>query len=135
MTLLTPGIGQIGWEINQLGPGGREQLAERSRPKCATCTKNLSVQVENGCHYGGSVNYVIFGLMMRLCHDYYEAADRGWKAYWHDKDWAIDLVAMHKTRTGLPAANLRAVYGVETEWLVSRAHRTPVIAIHGRHVG
>jgi iron complex transport system ATP-binding protein len=35
----------------------------------------------------------------------------------------------------LDAANLRAVYGVETEWLVSRAHRTPVIAIHGRHAG
>lgn len=69
-SLLTPGIGQIGWEINELGPGGREQLARRSRPECATCTQNLSVQVD-GCHYGGSVNYVIFGLMMRLCHDDY----------------------------------------------------------------
>lgn len=43
------------------------------------------------------------------------------------------VVADGAPETALNAANLRAVYGVETEWLVSRAHRTPVIAIHGRH--
>jgi iron complex transport system ATP-binding protein len=42
---------------------------------------------------------------------------------------------------GLPAAALnptllREVYGVDTEWLVAGTHRkTPLIAIHGRHVG
>jgi iron complex transport system ATP-binding protein len=43
------------------------------------------------------------------------------------------VVADGAPEEALSAANLRAVYGVETEWLVSRAHRTPVIAIHGRH--
>ena len=43
------------------------------------------------------------------------------------------VVADGAPEAALNAANLRAVYGVETEWLVSRAHRTPVIAIHGRH--
>ena len=45
------------------------------------------------------------------------------------------IVAEGAPEEALDAANLRAVYGVETEWLVSRAHRTPVIAIHGRHAG
>jgi iron complex transport system ATP-binding protein len=45
------------------------------------------------------------------------------------------VVADGAPEEALDAANLRAVYGVETEWLVSRAHRTPVIAIHGRHAG
>ena len=43
------------------------------------------------------------------------------------------VVADGAPEEALSAANLRAVYGVETEWLMSRAHRTPVIAIHGRH--
>jgi len=45
------------------------------------------------------------------------------------------IVADGTPEEALDVANLRAVYGVETEWLVSRAHRTPVIAIHGRHAG
>jgi ABC-type cobalamin/Fe3+-siderophores transport system ATPase subunit len=45
------------------------------------------------------------------------------------------IVADGAPEEALDAATLRAVYGVETEWLVSRAHRTPVIAIHGRHAG
>ncbi len=45
------------------------------------------------------------------------------------------IVADGTPEEALDAATLRAVYGVETEWLVSRAHRTPVIAIHGRHAG
>jgi iron complex transport system ATP-binding protein len=41
---------------------------------------------------------------------------------------------------GVPEAALdpsvvRDVYGVETEWLVASARRTPVIAIHGRYAG
>ncbi len=45
------------------------------------------------------------------------------------------VVADGTPEEALAPENLRAVYGVETEWLVSRAHRTPVIAIHGRHAG
>jgi hypothetical protein len=63
-------IGAVGWEINQLGPGGREQAAKNFQPACATCGGSLSVQVGSGCHYAGSVNYVIYGVMMRLCRDH-----------------------------------------------------------------
>jgi iron complex transport system ATP-binding protein len=46
----------------------------------------------------------------------------------------------HVVADGIPevalcADILRQVYGVETEWLIaSTRHRTPIIAIHGRHV-
>ncbi|MGD9600142.1 MAG: ABC transporter ATP-binding protein [Steroidobacteraceae bacterium] len=54
------------------------------------------------------------------------------------------IVLLHEGRVVADAApevalsvdNLRQVYGVETEWLIASArHRTPIIAIHGRHVG
>jgi iron complex transport system ATP-binding protein len=46
------------------------------------------------------------------------------------------VVADGPPEIALSAGNLRAVYGVEAEWLIaSSRHRTPVIAIHGRHVG
>jgi iron complex transport system ATP-binding protein len=45
------------------------------------------------------------------------------------------VVADGPPAEALDASNLRAVYGVETEWLVSHAHRTPFIAIHRRHAG
>lgn len=35
-------------------------------PPCAA-----SVQVGSGCHYAGSVNYVIWGTVFRLCSDYF----------------------------------------------------------------
>jgi iron complex transport system ATP-binding protein len=45
------------------------------------------------------------------------------------------VVADGTPEEALDPAVLRSVYGVETEWLVAGARRTPVIAIHGRHVG
>jgi hypothetical protein len=66
-------IGAVGWEINQLGPGNREQGEKNFQPECATCGGSLSVQVGDGCHYAGSVNYVIYGVMLRLCHDHLES--------------------------------------------------------------
>jgi hypothetical protein len=76
-TLAETPVGLVGWEINQLGPGKREEGAQNFQPRCvtATCGKNsLSVQVGKGCHYAGSVNYVIYGVMMRLCHSHFEAS-------------------------------------------------------------
>lgn len=45
------------------------------------------------------------------------------------------IVADGTPEEALDPAILRSVYGVETEWLVAGTRRTPVIAIHGRHVG
>ncbi len=47
------------------------------RPACAsehaTPACGSSIQVGNGCHYAGSVNYVIFGAMCKLCADHFLA--------------------------------------------------------------
>lgn len=44
------------------------------------------------------------------------------------------VVADGPPETALRSENLRTVYGVETEWLIAGSrHRTPVVAIHGRH--
>jgi ABC-type cobalamin/Fe3+-siderophores transport system ATPase subunit len=45
------------------------------------------------------------------------------------------IVADGTPEEALDPAVLRSVYGVETQWLVAGARRTPVIAIHGRHFG
>jgi thiol-disulfide isomerase/thioredoxin len=102
--------GTFAWDVHELSPGGRKELTKSFGPECSSCGD--SVQIGSGCHFDGSANYVIFGTMMRLCHDYYDAAGSDWKAGWHDKDAVIDLVAIHKSITGLPAANLRA----SAEW-------------------
>lgn len=45
------------------------------------------------------------------------------------------VVADGPPEVALSSDNLRDVYGVETEWLIaSSRHRTPIVAIHGRHV-
>jgi iron complex transport system ATP-binding protein len=45
------------------------------------------------------------------------------------------VVADGAPAEALSSDNLRNVYGVETEWLIASArHKTPIIAIHGRHV-
>jgi hypothetical protein len=45
------------------------------RPACAsqgaTPACGSSVQIQNDCHYAGSVNYVIFGVMCKLCQDHF----------------------------------------------------------------
>jgi hypothetical protein len=69
-SLVQTPIGAVGWEINQLGPGNRDEGAKNFQPDCATCGGSLSVQVGSGCHYAGSVNYVIYGVMFRLCRDH-----------------------------------------------------------------
>lgn len=98
--------GTAAWDITQLSPSGRKKFTDAYGPECSSC--GYSVQVGSDCHFDGSVNYVLFGSMMRLCHDHYKAEDRNWKASWHDEDAVIDLIALHKSYTGVPAANLRA---------------------------
>jgi len=107
-TLVETPIGAVGWEINQLGPGGREESADNFRPECATCTESLSVQVGSGCHYAGSVNYVIYGVMLRLCHDHLEST-RSWKTQMYSEEQMARYVTLWKTLRGAPnlTASLR----------------------------
>jgi hypothetical protein len=79
--------GEAAWDIIELH--NQDWIYLLYRPACATqgatpvCGR--SVQVDKDCHYAGSVNYVIFGVMCKLCHDYFtsigssEADDYTWK--------------------------------------------------------
>jgi hypothetical protein len=81
------------WDIRELHS---QQWVERYRPECATYVPGAtpcglfptdpdnkdgavqaSVQIDSGCHYMGSVNYVIFGHMCKLCHDFYWSLQSG----------------------------------------------------------
>lgn len=82
------------WDIEELGPSGRESFVKKYQPDCGTC--GLSVQAGGDCHYAGSVNYVIYGLMMRLCHDDF-AKDDSSIADWFSQQEMLELVYIHKS--------------------------------------
>jgi hypothetical protein len=84
--LVSPSTASIAWDIRELH---RQEWIQRYRPDCATpCSAGdpkkpcgsfpgdpgygrtqASVQIDSSCHYAGSVNYVIFGVMCKLCDD------------------------------------------------------------------
>jgi hypothetical protein len=82
----------VSWDIKELGPGGRESFT-RQYPGCGTC--GYSVQVGNDCHYAGSVNYAVYGVMMRLCHDHLSREDSS-IADWFTQQEMLELVYIHK---------------------------------------
>ncbi len=104
----------ISWDISELGPGGRERFANRHRPTCATC--GFSVQVGRDCHYSGSVNYVVYGVMMRLCRDNY--ADESASESWFSPEEMLELIYIHKNQSGTQAANFQA----SNEWALTGYH-------------
>jgi hypothetical protein len=86
-------IASISWDIPELH---HQEWLQDYRTDCATFCKTptcgffrgdpgwvdsgekeskaiASVQIDGSCHYAGSVNYVIFGVMCRLCYDHYMA--------------------------------------------------------------
>jgi len=93
-------IGAIAWDIAELDPASRKRFIERYGPECTTCGE--AVQVGDECHHAGSVNYVVFGAMMRLCHN----ANLG--APWFGEEAMNLLIVLHKTnlRTKEEAGNL-----------------------------
>ena len=69
--------GDIAWDIKELRLQVTTDLLNRPfRPRCATSGAvpacGSSVTVGNSCHFAGSANYVIFGVMCRLCNTYYD---------------------------------------------------------------
>ena len=75
--------GAIAWDIDQLYNKNHRWILSY-RPNCATeqfhsdaggadelCGN--TVEVNGHCFYAGSPNYVIFGKMMKLCHDFYSS--------------------------------------------------------------
>lgn len=94
-------IGAVGWEINQLGPGNRDEGAKNLQPDCATCGGSLSVQVGSGCHAAGSVNYSVYGVMLRLCHDHYDNSLKG-EAKWFTEEQMAHYITVWKKLRGAP---------------------------------
>jgi hypothetical protein len=111
-------IAAISWDIPELHHQGwlkdyRSDCATFSKtPTCgffdgdpgftATSKPVASVQIDSSCHYAGSVNYVIFGVMCRLCYDHYmhlaEDAQKELKAtaWWHVIDeWRLSEDMKH----------------------------------------
>ena len=103
----------FGWDITQLSPYGREKFINSYRPDCGTCEAygakaGYSVQVGRDCHFVGSVNYVAYGKMMRLCHDHFRDSVFSYATKWYTEEYMATYVAIHKSRTGTPAKNLDA---------------------------
>ncbi len=71
-SLYTPGIRGEAWDINELH---RQDWFHAYQPECSTyaepeilnCAR--SVKVAGQCYYAGSVNYVVFGKMCKLCQN------------------------------------------------------------------
>ena len=83
------------WDIIQLSPNRRDWIAGRYHPPCApgdakTCGE--SIQIEDDCHFAGSANYVLFGVMFKLCH----GADPHW-VFDYSKSNMMALIAMYKS--------------------------------------
>lgn len=91
-SLVTLPAATFSWDIVELGPAGRDQF-KRQYSGCSTC--GFSVQVGRDCHYSGSVNYVVYGVMMRLCHDHYKQDD-SFLADWYSSDEMRFLIYIHK---------------------------------------
>lgn len=77
------------------------------RPRCPSCSIPRrpcgdSVTVSGACFFAGSVNYVTFGVMMRLCFDWVGLTEK-WK---FKKDAMESLILAHKYGASWP--NIKA---------------------------
>ena len=68
--------GSYAWDILEMhSQVTSDTLNIGLRPQCATSGATpacgSSVTVDNSCHFAGSANYVIFGVMCKLCSDHY----------------------------------------------------------------
>lgn len=77
--------GAYAWDIMELHEQVTgDKLNNGFRPACATSGATpacgSSVTVDGSCHFAGSANYVIFGVMCKLCNDYYRSMlnDASW---------------------------------------------------------
>ncbi|HEY7425021.1 MAG TPA: hypothetical protein VH682_12390 [Gemmataceae bacterium] len=84
--------GGYAWDIIDLHRQVTDDTLNKPfRPPCATSGATpacgSSVTVDSSCHFAGSANYAVFGVMCKLCSDYYR--DMLAKSSWYeifDKD-------------------------------------------------
>jgi hypothetical protein len=107
------------WDVQELH---NQQWIKRYRPQCATacpgkpCGKFYpdevkkvkdavgTVQVESSCHYPGSVNYVAYGVMCRLCNDHFNKLAR------EADSWAFRVQMESAARSYSESAMLRMIW-------------------------
>jgi hypothetical protein len=75
--------GGTAWDIDELHNHG---WLKRYQPECATegqtPTCATSVWIQTSCHYAGSVNYSLYGVMFRLCSDFYNSLLARYGTWW-----------------------------------------------------
>jgi hypothetical protein len=118
------------WDIVELHNNG---WILNYRPTCATQGASpacgSTVQVGDDCYYAGSPNYVIFGVMCKLCYDHFYSIGRagaspGYTGYMDfDEGSMVDLIDLYKgssANVGPSKAWARAGY---RGWPSARAPR------------
>ena len=104
--------GDIAWDLVELhGQVTDDTLNKPSRGEkmtfypCATPGAKpacgSSVTVDNSCHFAGSANYVIWGVMCRLCYNHYITKLHTLKAYELIDRAAYEYGKLHFSMTGM----------------------------------
>ena len=114
--LESPACGGVAWDIVELHNRGWLTGA----PSCATGACHDTVRVDGGCSYGGSVNYVIFGVMCDLCGI--------WQSTMEDMIWAYKGDTRHWYVPQRLQHAASANYGPSLEWARAGYHGWPTRA-------
>ena len=110
----SPFYAALAWDIHELSsygwPGTSEWMNQSDyAPPCCTPKKcHNTVEADGQCYYAGSVNYILLGVMARLCGKYNQAE-------------IIFAVAFKKLLDG-SSAELRET---ETDWAFQGYHGWP----------
>jgi hypothetical protein len=107
--------GAVAWDIIDLHENG---WILNYRPDCATVGADppcgSSIQVGDQCYYAGSVNYVIFGVMCRLCSDFYGAVNDASSQARYSENAMLWLIWNYKV--GLHPLDPSPNYQTAKEW-------------------
>jgi hypothetical protein len=111
----------VAWDINDLHAQG---WIATYRPLCSAPPCQNTVQVGNQCYYAGTANYVIFGVMCKLCHDYY-----GWSptAVEFSETAMIALITAYKG--ALPGRPASANFEPCKKWARAGYEGWPAVAV------
>jgi hypothetical protein len=109
--------GDIAWDIIELHFQVKEDwLNKKFRPPCATSGANpacgSSVTVDGGCHFAGSANYVIFGVMCRLCSDFAAAAYK--RTSWYH---ILDLDTLRQLKLQFDESGMLSLIDLYKKWV------------------
>jgi hypothetical protein len=92
ITSISTGTIAAVWDVMEL----KGQFWINKSPVCPPCATppdcRSTVQIGKECHYAGSVNYVIFGVMMKLCYDSQPWYDK----FEYTKAWMLMLITGYK---------------------------------------